>query len=133
MIETIGFVSGVTLTSALLLFFPFCILMCILLGIVEWASRGRITYKVDTKKVDEDLLGSFVFASFIINLGLLIFVIIPGYTYIGVVTWVASLAAPVIGWVITVGFSLGFSALALRKIFDTYFNVKDKLNKLEKL
>lgn len=145
MIDLIGFWTGVTIYTYLLLFIPAVFFIICAEATIEWSSRGRIkcgSWIMDWLDkhlgVDEDFVGSSFFCSLFVAGITTTYVLYSAacteddpYTYVGMVTDVAQWAAPILGWIASFFIVVMSSALFLRKMFDMFFGIKDKIDSLE--
>ncbi|MGL4993661.1 MAG: hypothetical protein ACRC6R_05995 [Bacteroidales bacterium] len=143
MIELVGYWAGVSIYTYLLLLIPVVVFICVAESIIEWASRGRIVCGswiskwLEKRGIDEDIIGCSFCLSLIVTGVTSIFVVFSmcgeeSYTYVGLVSSVSQWAAPVFGWIASFIIVVVGSAFILRKFFDMFFGIKDKIDSLEK-
>lgn len=145
MIDLVGYWAGVSIYTYLLLLIPAVFFMICAEATIEWSSRGRIvcgswlTKWLEKHGVGEDFLGGSFFCSLVVAGITTIYVLYSAacteddpYTYVGMVTDVAQWAAPILGWIASFFIVVIGSALFLRKMFDMFFGIKDKIDSLEK-
>lgn len=146
MYDLIGFWSGVTLLTWALSIPIVCILLWSLNVTIKWASRDRVTIEKKTEVFLEKYLLNGLIDDLGIGIGIVSFfawVVFLLYTVVGaiagfepkslllIVSDIALFVAPVMGALGIFATVFGGGAIIMRKVFDMFFGVKDKLDKLE--
>lgn len=143
--DLIGFWSGVTLMTWLLLAFPVFMLFMATGVMVNWSSRERVDISRKLRDVyskiytDSDPLHAMlwmvsavsilIYGLFAIGFSLHDVEIKPLYQ---IVSDIALFLTPVMSFIGTLVIVFGGGAIIMRKVFDMFFAIQDKLDKLDK-
>lgn len=148
MYDLIGFWFGVTLCVWFLSMPIACVALWALEVTVSWASRGRVSLD----KMCSEYLPKYLLVDIVQEAGVVVFTLISVVlwcvfgiycfamtmqdmtpnTIIDIVNNIALFTTPFMGAVGMLATVFGGGALVMRKLFDLFFGVKDRLDKLDK-